>query len=772
MLYDKTGQAVKFKDYSQAESAVKEGQVFFAKDDEVTLVNRDYKPITVKGDIAKDMIDRGWSLNPIAIVAAKDAKAQGVLGTLKQAGSSFINEAAFGIPDMVKEAGTTDALEAAKAEALRKQNPIAHAVGSVGGFGTSLLYGGQITGATKLGAMAGRGAEKVATSLLGSATERNLAKRILAGAIEQGVKTGVETAAWSAPRALAEAALGDPEEAAETIAGAGVIGAVLGVAISPLAPSINKFVTKTGEKMKGAKLIDKSKAGAEILGLSPKQYDMVSQTVREDLPAVVDDLSFRALFKKSDALEAIQLGREQAGKTIGGVFKEVDSKLAKMKGFKKSNTLFIGDLLDDIETKYLAPYKMPDGAVRAGFQKNVREVERKINELRKINIDSLGKLQEERVLLRKSTPKYKYDGSEAENLAHEALDDLYRGVSERIKTKIVPEVAGAIKNPGLADDLIKASRDYHVFSSLEPLVQKEAWKQAGRKVIGFKDLLSIVAGGELGKIPGGIAGLVVSKGQQFAPQIKYLTADIVNKVGQKMTELSPAVSKMLSGKVGTGIVPAGINVLVRENNKDKQLSAVSDKLLADKDPTTILNVISERLAPLQDELNEGQRASVSNKLMTIMDYLKIHSPKAPETNPLEDSNWRPSDTQMAQFNRRVEVAINPFKIIDYIKNGSITQDQINTVSDLYPRLMDKIRIEVARQISDNKTKGIKMPYQAKINASKLLGIPLERGMANIQSLQNNFKRPELEQAQRPRTAKFETPNIQSEQQRLQNRKMD
>ena len=191
-----------------------------------------------------------------------------------------------------------------------------------------------------------------------------------------------------------------------------------------------------------------------------------------------------------------------------------------------------------------------------------------------------------------------------------------------------------------------------------------------------------------------------------------------------------------------------------------------------QDPTQLINIMSAKLEPLKDEIDEAQRVAVSNQVIKTVEYLRAMSPKEPQKNPLDNSKWRPSDTEMAKFNRRAEIAINPYRILDYIKTGTVTQEQVDAVSTLYPQLMGKIRTELSNQIAERNAKGKTLSYTSKINASKVLGFPIDRGMANVAILQSNFKKPEQETGTNiPRASKLKTNNTLSEQDALAFRKL-
>lgn len=142
------------------------------------------------------------------------------------------DEAALGLPELIMDK-TADPLQVAKKEALKKEHELANLAGGIAGFAGSLFLGGPLwKGAAKAG-------EKTAAMLaekLAVTSGEEVAKRTLSRAAKDVLKTmaaksagaGVEGAVVSMPHAITEAALGDPDDAAETVlAGVGV-GSLLG----------------------------------------------------------------------------------------------------------------------------------------------------------------------------------------------------------------------------------------------------------------------------------------------------------------------------------------------------------------------------------------------------------------------------------------------------------------------------------------------------------------------------------------------------------------
>lgn len=152
-------------------------------------------------------------------------------GSLKVAAEGAFDEALFGVPGLIEEHQEDD-LARAKREAIKSDHDGANIVGRGLGLGANLFLGGPVfKGAAKAGqatteavsALASRigtaGAGAVGTRAANSAA-KSIVSKMAGGA--------VEGALISAPHALTEAALGNPELAGESLLWGGGIGALLG----------------------------------------------------------------------------------------------------------------------------------------------------------------------------------------------------------------------------------------------------------------------------------------------------------------------------------------------------------------------------------------------------------------------------------------------------------------------------------------------------------------------------------------------------------------
>jgi hypothetical protein len=139
---------------------------------------------------------------------------------------SFINQALLGIPGIISDHSSTD-----KEKAIREAEDNAHPYANYGagalGFGASLIAGSPLF----------KGAAEAGKAVEAGIAGESLASKVLA----TGARYATEGAAVAAPKAFTEAALGDPEQAGESLlygAGGGIVLGGLAAGTGVLARSM------------------------------------------------------------------------------------------------------------------------------------------------------------------------------------------------------------------------------------------------------------------------------------------------------------------------------------------------------------------------------------------------------------------------------------------------------------------------------------------------------------------------------------------------------
>lgn len=134
-----------------------------------------------------------------------------------------------------------------------------------------------------------------------------------------------------------------------------------------------------------------------------------------------------------------------------------------------------------------------------------------------------------------------------------------------------------------------------------------------------------------------------------------------------------------------------------------------------------------------------QSAAAAQTTMNAVNYLNSLRPKETKLSPL-DSKPIVSQAQKAKFDRALNIAQQPLVILNHIKQGTLTQGDMQTMRTLYPSLHSSISEKIMAQVSDSVQKGKMIPYTTRMGLSMFLGQPLDstmlpQNMASIQAIQ-------------------------------------
>jgi hypothetical protein len=234
--------------------AILAGTHSYEENARINVVNADGEAQSVPATQLKDALGQGYRLEGAMEAGARQYAEEnsGFAGAAKVFAAKAGDEALMGIPGIVYEK-TGDPYEVAKYEALKKEHALASIAGGVTGFGASLFYGGPLfKGAEAAGKGAAELAAKTAAESLRAAGMKRVAESaansIVAKASQKAVQMGVEGAVLSAPRAVTEAALGDPEAAGESLLWGVGIGAGLGAVTGTMGGAFNKIVARRAKR--------------------------------------------------------------------------------------------------------------------------------------------------------------------------------------------------------------------------------------------------------------------------------------------------------------------------------------------------------------------------------------------------------------------------------------------------------------------------------------------------------------------------------------------
>lgn len=751
---------------------------------------------------------------------------KGLSGTAKVFFRGLADEAAFGVLDPILD-HNADPLERAKWEGLKKENTAANIVGRGLGFGASLLYGGEFAkGAEVAGHVAERavlgGAERAASSetyraLAGAVESRMMSAGVPAAEAAaaapgfarkltaNAAKYGAESVAFVAPKAATEAALGDPEQAGETIVSAlgagallGLAGGVAGAGFKQLLAgaekglpkgSVGGWVEETANNQAFRSLANNQASLGKIL----KDAEGIYGTgAANEIGAFVRKEGLLKNFREGAEEYADRIGkrREEVAGEIGKAYRDITAKAGD------AGRVGVDELVAEMSDRVLKPLSEGEAAIGSealrdkvsgfleSFASNAAKLGRKdgtltLEEAHKLRATIDKKIDWKHAL---TSDDYKWN---------EALADVRRAMESKILTR-AEEVAAA-GGESFRTQIKALNRRFGMISSIEKGVEDYAYREAKNRVMSPTDYGAGFAGSALGALShGNIGGLITgplmalghhiarTEGNALAAKALGAAADggglllaeqAAKRVAERLDTLPKALSSMASpaarGTLGTNVLSRFVDAdpSFRKSDKATQVTILADRLssLASQ-PAEMQKHIEELVGPYSaDAPTVATQAGA--KVAAMVNHLAAVAPKAPSVpSPFAPKQqWKPSPKQVSEFEQRVNIAVDPMSAIDRLRAHAITPGEVDTLRTLYPKLYERMVAKVAEATAEGKAPAL--PYASRVVLGRFLGSTVDRSMspARVASYQQAFAQPE---AKPHGGAPMKVPSLETDAERI------
>ena len=165
---------------------------------------------------------------------------------------------------------------------------------------------------------------------------------------------------------------------------------------------------------------------------------------------------------------------------------------------------------------------------------------------------------------------------------------------------------------------------------------------------------------------------------------------------------------------------------------EKELDRL-DKVIAEsqKNPTALFNRDSEVSKYLPNH-----SIAVDATMANAITYLNSLRPDTSKKSPL-DSTPVPSAAQKAAYKNALMIAQQPLIVLDKIKQGRLTTNDMKALSAMYPALYVSMQSKMMDQMAASLNKGENIPYKARISMSMFMTQALDSTMlpGSIQATQ-------------------------------------
>lgn len=716
---------------------------------------------------------------------------EGLGGTGKVLLRSAVDQLGFGLGGAIL-GGTLDAdpLEKAKHDALAKQHAAASYAGAAAGFAADLLLT-KGTGALKFvtaggelarGAVLGeRGAialgEAVAANMLAQGATKAAAQSAGAGFARKlaasAAQMGTEGLLISTPKAVTEAALGDPSKAAETILAGVAGGALLGGVGSALGQATIKLgaAAEAGAgKLLGGKTLQEfasEKAQGFKENYAIKQFWLAGKESQKlaampggtsgalevlekhQLSGLRPGESFRDVAERTEAV------REKVGKEIDDIVTTYGSGMTV--GRKKTGERLRSEVLAELEKRAENDADIKPLVDRArswieNYEAGGRQNVVGLNDARKEIDKSI-----------KWTPGMPDIDTKWNNVKIDIRSTLNDVVFDKL------EQVGKAAGKDIVAPLQALKREYGVIATVDAGVQKNIGRELANRGTSLTDTIASTAGATIGSAVGGIAGglagsvagaAVNNFGRRFGPGLVVggitqlqnrgilLTEQAMGQAARQLDRV-PSIVERLAGartaaRASAYVAPIAETTPTRvfaeylghsAGSASEQAAEVAQKIASvTSDPQRMQAHVDALAKDYADDAPNVASALRAQSTAAVR-YLQSVAPPPPPFSPLGGKQKVAySDAQLRSFARKLEAVHDPWTVLARLENGTLTKDHIEALRTVYPSLYQEV---VQRSIA-HATQQSTMPYTAQLRLQQLTGAPLVPSVQRVVAFQASY----------------------------------
>lgn len=559
--------------------------------------------------------------------------------------------------------------------ARREVNPVSHGVGELAGLGASMAVG------------VGEGA---ILAKIGTASVRRIAPLVGASAIGRvgttAAKLGIENMVFQSGDEVSKMFTHDPDQSVGTAAADIGLSGLIGAALGGL-----------------------GQGGAELWRMGPgKKVDAILKGIVNKTSGLSEEVKNAAGIEIAPELQAALNDNPHAAELFENLIKSNSSSAEKAKIALQGFHDKVGEALKATLDKPGTPKAAMPPEMQEWFSTfKAAQTEKPLEDsVRKIAVENL---------MDSSLKSGEFD-----------TDKFFKAVD-----KLTPDQHEMIFDQE-ASNQIQALRDLSnkIPTKLPPKLSeaeaKKIWNELPAAAVGIA--------AELMNHSGPAAWLVAKLGgyvKKEAPDavrlamLKFLgSPEAVSSQGFRAA-VSMAQSVIRGEKKLNGAVGNVFNL--KTSNVSEPSKADIDKL--DKQVRSIAEDESQLMkgdSQLGHYLPEqGSAAALSS--MRAIQYLSKHRPTEHPGSPL-DSPRPVSAVQEATYRNALRIAQNPLVVLEHIKKGDLTIQDIGHLRSMYPQLYDRMSQKVTNDMITSLSKGHTIPYKTKMGLSLFLSQPLTSSM--------------------------------------------
>lgn len=209
-----------------------------------------------------------------------------------------------------------------------------------------------------------------------------------------------------------------------------------------------------------------------------------------------------------------------------------------------------------------------------------------------------------------------------------------------------------------------------------------------------------------------------------------------SKIERMQQATANAIDKGVSSlfKAKDLAIPVAVPKVIPHEDKIKQYKKTEAHL---KDMASDAGRFSDALEQATKALHSVApdiNGSLTIATVRATQFLQSKLPAQNQPSPLTKP-YEPSKSELAKFNRSLEIVEHPLNALKQLKDGTLTSETLEALNTVYPKLLNQMQSAIRDNLNEKTV--AKMPYQAKIMVSAFLG----------EDLTNSLSQPSIMSAQ-------------------------
>lgn len=149
-----------------------------------------------------------------------------------------------------------------------------------------------------------------------------------------------------------------------------------------------------------------------------------------------------------------------------------------------------------------------------------------------------------------------------------------------------------------------------------------------------------------------------------------------------------------------------------------------------------------------------ESVAMAASLSRITTYLNSVRPN-PKNNGMLGQDIPPSQAQLADYRRTLQIAEQPLVVLKKIHKGTLTSKDIKDLTAMYPEVRNMLLTAMTKEIVNIKSEGKQIPFNLRKSLSLFTGMPLDKTLQpqSIQAAQATYQPQQMPQSQLPQMAK-------------------